>query len=442
MTSRNGTVIQWNGDGKPSSVGNVGFTYDGLGVRLKKISGGQTTRYIGGDYEIAADGTVTKYLQGGKKVGAAYFVHHRDHLGSIQAVTDSAGGAVRRQKHKPFGDQHYVSGSHLESKGWIGEREEETELLYLNARYYDPEIGNFTAPDPILGLGQDLNRFSYSANDPINFLDPTGLEDEPVDQCARNPRYCIDQSDPFWDLADAWASESEEYLARIQEANYLKMLLTYVDCTQPGVDCGPPPCAAHGTCPNPQTGTSVENPLTYCEKHPDRCGGKPPLLSISEGQMRVPSRENVLGYQGVHYGGYDIYVGDVLVQGNVLGEEAYIDPSGEWHYGPFLKGGSPGFGPLGAARTGLLKSATDPRVRDVIRQLFRRAAKIGNGSAMDAFRHERVTGELLSRSGHGPKLLERASQLKKLLKDPSLNPTDRQIVQELLDDILNALSGR
>jgi RHS repeat-associated protein len=175
MTSRNGTVIQWNGDGKPSSVGNIGFTYDGVGVRLKKVSGGQTTKYIGGDYEIAPDGTVTKYLRGGKKVGAAFFVHHRDHLGSIQAVTDSAGNEVRRQKHKPFGDQHYVSGSHAESKGWIGEREEETELLYLNARYYDPEIGRFTAPDPIVGLGQRLNRYSYALSTPANLADPSGL---------------------------------------------------------------------------------------------------------------------------------------------------------------------------------------------------------------------------------------------------------------------------
>jgi RHS repeat-associated protein len=175
MTSRNGTVIQWNGDGKPSSVGNVAFIYDGLGVRLKKVSGGQTTRYIGGDYEIAHDGTVTKYLRGGKKVGAAYFVHHRDHLGSIQAVTDSAGNEVRRQKHKPFGDQHSVSGSHLESKGWIGEREEETELLYFNARYYDPEIGRFTAPDLFFNPGQNLNRYSYSINNPANLSDPSGL---------------------------------------------------------------------------------------------------------------------------------------------------------------------------------------------------------------------------------------------------------------------------
>jgi RHS repeat-associated protein len=175
LTNRNGTVIQWNGDGKPSSIGNVGFVYDGVGTRLKKLSGGQTTKYVGGDYEIAPDGTVTKYLVGGKQVGTSFFVHHRDHLGSIQAVTDNLGAEVRRQKHKPFGDQHYASGSHLESKGWIGEREEETELLYLNARFFDPDVGRFVSPDSIVGLGQRLNRYSYASNSPTNLVDSSGL---------------------------------------------------------------------------------------------------------------------------------------------------------------------------------------------------------------------------------------------------------------------------
>ena len=178
MTSRNGQVIQWNGAGKPSSIGSVAFSYGGTGERLKKVSGSATTRYVGGDYEIAPDGTVTKYLIGGKQVDANFFINHSDHLGSIQAVTDATGIEVRRQDHEPFGNQHFASGSHAESKGWIGEREEETELVYLNARYYDPEIGRFTAPDPIVRLGQKLNRYSYSRNNPINLSDPSGLDED------------------------------------------------------------------------------------------------------------------------------------------------------------------------------------------------------------------------------------------------------------------------
>ena len=180
MTNRNGTVIQWNGDGKPSSVGNIGFTYDGVGNRLKKVSGGETTLYPFPDYEIADDGTTTKSLVGGKQVcdasGCEFFVYHRDHLGSIQSITD-ASGEVLHKAYEPFGDTHSTVGSHSDLRGWIGEREEETELVYLNARYYDPEIGRFVSPDPIAYLGQKLNRYTYSRNNPINYLDPSGLDD-------------------------------------------------------------------------------------------------------------------------------------------------------------------------------------------------------------------------------------------------------------------------
>ena len=48
--------------------------------------------------------------------------------------------------------------------------------MYLHARYYDPLVGRFPTGDwwdPILA-GVDVNRYSYSANDPINLSDPNG----------------------------------------------------------------------------------------------------------------------------------------------------------------------------------------------------------------------------------------------------------------------------
>ena len=97
---------------------------------------------------------------------------------------------------------------------------------------------------------------------------------------------------------------------------------------------------------------------------------------------------------------------------------------------------------IATTRSRLLSNATDPRVRDVVEQLYRRGAKKGSGSAMDAYRHEQRTGELLSPKGHGTKLLERRTQLQDLVRDPKLNDTDRRIVRDLLIDIQNALSGQ
>jgi uncharacterized protein RhaS with RHS repeats len=47
-------------------------------------------------------------------------------------------------------------------------------LLLHRARYYDPKIGSFPNEDPV-GFRAGNNFFTYVANDPVNFVDPTGL---------------------------------------------------------------------------------------------------------------------------------------------------------------------------------------------------------------------------------------------------------------------------
>ncbi|MFG3492840.1 RHS repeat-associated core domain-containing protein [Streptomyces sp. NPDC047972] len=42
----------------------------------------------------------------------------------------------------------------------------------MGARYYDPHLGHFTQPDP---SGQETNPYLYATGDPINRIDPTGL---------------------------------------------------------------------------------------------------------------------------------------------------------------------------------------------------------------------------------------------------------------------------
>ncbi|MCK5341954.1 MAG: RHS repeat-associated core domain-containing protein, partial [Candidatus Heimdallarchaeota archaeon] len=56
--------------------------------------------------------------------------------------------------------------------------DDETGLMYLRARYYDPDIGRFINKDPFVGFisdTQSLNRYSYVKNNPINSVDPLGL---------------------------------------------------------------------------------------------------------------------------------------------------------------------------------------------------------------------------------------------------------------------------
>ena len=49
------------------------------------------------------------------------------------------------------------------------------DLYYYRARYYDPTLGRFISSDPIEFLAGDFNFYRYVGNDPVNFVDPSGL---------------------------------------------------------------------------------------------------------------------------------------------------------------------------------------------------------------------------------------------------------------------------
>jgi len=52
--------------------------------------------------------------------------------------------------------------------------------IYLHARYYDPVLGVFLSPDP---AEADMNAYRYGTNDPVNMIDPSGLDDHLVLTC-------------------------------------------------------------------------------------------------------------------------------------------------------------------------------------------------------------------------------------------------------------------
>jgi RHS repeat-associated protein len=98
---------------------------------------------------------------------------HRDQLGSVCAVTTylplASGAAVstlRREAaiYKPFGEQTEVPQSTQvipEQNGWTRARfDADAGLQYLNARYYDPELGLFLQPDwfEVTAAGVGTNR--------------------------------------------------------------------------------------------------------------------------------------------------------------------------------------------------------------------------------------------------------------------------------------------
>jgi RHS repeat-associated protein len=72
-----------------------------------------------------------------------------DQLGSTTTAVNASTGATSTQRLLPYGAPR--SGSiGATDRGWIGQtKDTSTGLQYLNARYYDPLIGRFTATDPL-----------------------------------------------------------------------------------------------------------------------------------------------------------------------------------------------------------------------------------------------------------------------------------------------------
>jgi RHS repeat-associated protein len=181
-----GRTITWNADNLPESVSSgASFVYDGDGARLKKTYGSVTTLYLSPDYEIS-QGETTKYVslagalvaKSKRLTGGTYEKHwiHTDHQGSINVITNAAGTEVQRLKYRAYGDRLSTSTGYVESRGYSGQRQDETGLFYLNARYYDPILARFISPDPTspsdVTIG--LNRYAYAANDPANLTDIDG----------------------------------------------------------------------------------------------------------------------------------------------------------------------------------------------------------------------------------------------------------------------------
>lgn len=102
---------------------------------------------------------------------------HNNHLGATEAVTDGGGALLWRASYSPFGTLRDLTAKPgfalaLRLPGQI--EDAETGLYYNDHRYYDPQRGQYLTPDP-LGLQGSVNSYAYVANNPLKFIDPSGL---------------------------------------------------------------------------------------------------------------------------------------------------------------------------------------------------------------------------------------------------------------------------
>ncbi|MCD6581487.1 MAG: VCBS repeat-containing protein [Desulfuromusa sp.] len=102
---------------------------------------------------------------------------HPDHLGSSSLATDASGAVVERIEYYPYGRSRYESRAGFDSSYKYTDKEldQETGLMYYEARYYDSVIGRFMSVDPLLrGSIKPFESYSAFNNNPLRFVDPSG----------------------------------------------------------------------------------------------------------------------------------------------------------------------------------------------------------------------------------------------------------------------------
>jgi RHS repeat-associated protein len=100
-----------------------------------------------------------------------------DTVGSPRIVVDVATCAVvQRLAYDEFGRVLSDSNPGFQPLGFAGGLyDRDLGLVRFGARDYDPEIGRWTAKDPVGFGGGDSNLYAYAGNSPVQFIDPTGL---------------------------------------------------------------------------------------------------------------------------------------------------------------------------------------------------------------------------------------------------------------------------
>ena len=198
MISNQGMTFQWDYHDRMIGVINdtikAKYLYDYNGTRTKKqVLNGKNQQdvfYINKLSEVR-QGKLLKYVYVGMNRVARFNENHEkifffhDHLGSTSFVISDVGEIREHIVNYPFGRKRFNLNS-LYSNYYIftgKELDTESELMYFEARYYDPVVGRFVSVDPLyenisdewLISSQSLNLLMYCKNNPILYKDPNGL---------------------------------------------------------------------------------------------------------------------------------------------------------------------------------------------------------------------------------------------------------------------------
>jgi RHS repeat-associated protein len=213
LASRNGVPQQWASFNLPTSLQKSGyeaqFWYGPDHQRWKQVAryqnGVETTHYVGGllEKESTTSTGLTYWRHYVPTPGGSTVVISRntdgsssttyalsDHLGSTDVLVSDVGGLKATLSYGAFGARRGSDGSTATAPDWLGianhtrqgytshEMLDNVGLVHMNGRVYDPTLGRFLSPDPVManpGDSQSINPYAYVGNRPLTTVDPSGM---------------------------------------------------------------------------------------------------------------------------------------------------------------------------------------------------------------------------------------------------------------------------
>jgi RHS repeat-associated protein len=168
------------------------YTYDALGNRTAVVHDGVTNRFLHdpvGLVDVAAEydatgALVSRYDHGiglvSRTDGAGNSAFYSfDALGNTRELTGDAGSLLHSYDYDAFGAATVANEAVANSYRFVGRygvTAEAADLTLMRARYYDRNLGRFMSIDPIRLFDGRGNLQSYCLNNPVRFVDPTGLK--------------------------------------------------------------------------------------------------------------------------------------------------------------------------------------------------------------------------------------------------------------------------
>jgi len=177
-TSRRGVSLAWTASGRLASYGSeVILEWDALDRKVRSVVMGTESRWLfGGRVQADPVGLPSSIDLGEVRVDLVMGQHryrHLDFRGNVKFVSDQA-GEIRSHYHYDAYGLRQLIGSDEDSVRFAG-RSQIGELMAMGERIYDPAVGRFLSPDPVL---QWVNQYAYTLGNPVWFTDASGRDFE------------------------------------------------------------------------------------------------------------------------------------------------------------------------------------------------------------------------------------------------------------------------